>query len=127
MRENLGLGLAYIQEDMGIKLVGIGAEGTGSSDQTFPSELLNSYCGTDIYDANMKLILGLVWSLFKALQTLRIARGAGEPLWLYAPHSFHTFELFILSRYLIKLIFICCTFHFVSSRSATAVASGRST
>lgn len=46
--QNLSIGLKFVEESLGVKLVGIGPE--------------------DLFDGNLKLILGLLWSLFRKLR-----------------------------------------------------------
>eukprot|EP01088_Endostelium_zonatum_P018431 TRINITY_DN5916_c0_g2_i1.p1 TRINITY_DN5916_c0_g2~~TRINITY_DN5916_c0_g2_i1.p1 ORF type:complete len:952 (+),score=326.25 TRINITY_DN5916_c0_g2_i1:201-3056(+) len=48
MLENLTIALRYIQNSLGIRLVGIGSE--------------------DVHDGKVKLILGLIWSLFRRIR-----------------------------------------------------------
>jgi hypothetical protein len=88
MLENLSIGLAYIQKDMTIKLVGIGAEGLHACMRASISScearllMLRIHVGdvgegvcADVYNGYLKLILGLVWSLFRGLQMRRLAAG----------------------------------------------------
>lgn len=56
--QNLNIALQFIQADLGVKLVGIGAE--------------------DIYGGNLKLILGLLWSMFRALRISQLANELGD-------------------------------------------------
>ncbi len=56
--QNLNLGLQVIQADLRVKLTGIGAE--------------------DIYAGNLKLILGLLFSTFRALRDSLLANELGE-------------------------------------------------
>jgi len=56
--ENLSIGLNYIQNDMKIRLVGIGSE--------------------DVFNGHLKLILGLVWSLFRGIRLTSLTGGSGE-------------------------------------------------
>jgi cortexillin 1/2 len=56
--ENLSIGLNYIQNVLNIRLVGIGSE--------------------DIFNCHLKLILGLVWSLFRGLRMTKLTAGAGK-------------------------------------------------
>ncbi|KAL6080009.1 Actinin, alpha 1 [Balamuthia mandrillaris] len=54
--ENISIALSYIQNDMGVRLVGIGPE--------------------DIFSGYLKLILGLTWSLFRALRMADLTNDA---------------------------------------------------
>jgi hypothetical protein len=56
--QNLSTALQYIQTELAVKLIGIGAE--------------------DIYGGNLKLILGLLWSMFRALRIAQLANELGE-------------------------------------------------
>jgi len=56
--ENLSIALNYITTVMNVKLVGIGAE--------------------DIFEGHKKLILGLIWSLFRALRMTKLTAGVGS-------------------------------------------------
>lgn len=56
--QNLSTALQYIQADLQVKLIGIGAE--------------------DIHGGNLKLILGLLWSMFRALRIAQLANELGE-------------------------------------------------
>lgn len=56
--QNLNTGLQYIQADLAVKLIGIGAE--------------------DVYGGNVKLILGLLWSMFRALRIAQLANELGD-------------------------------------------------
>jgi len=56
--ENLSIGLNYIQNDLKIRLVGIGSE--------------------DIFNCHLKLILGLVWSLFRGIRLTKLTAGEGK-------------------------------------------------
>jgi cortexillin 1/2 len=53
--QNLNLALIHIQNVLGVKLVSIGAE--------------------DVYDGHLKLILGMLWTLFRALRISSIKEG----------------------------------------------------
>lgn len=56
--QNLSTALQYIQGELAVRLVGIGAE--------------------DIYGGNLKLILGLLWSMFRVLRLGALANELGE-------------------------------------------------
>ena len=65
--ENLSICVNYIQKDVGVRLVGIGAE--------------------DLHEGNVKLILGLLWSLFRRfkIQTIETEDKSSEEgllLWI---------------------------------------------
>lgn len=79
--ENLSIGLNYIQNDMKIRLVGIGSEGKPLPRPPFtldgsppPSRLQHQ----DIFNGHLKLILGLVWSLFRGIRLTELTGGSGE-------------------------------------------------
>jgi hypothetical protein len=56
--QNLSTALQYIQSELAVKLIGIGAE--------------------DVYGGNLKLILGLLWSMFRTLRIAQLANELGE-------------------------------------------------
>jgi len=56
--ENLSLALNYITGDLAVRLVGIGSE--------------------DLFYGNIKLILGLIWSLFRKLRMAELEKSAAE-------------------------------------------------
>jgi hypothetical protein len=56
--QNLSTALQFIQGELAVKLIGIGAE--------------------DLYAGNLKLILGLIWSMFRTLRIAQLANELGE-------------------------------------------------
>jgi hypothetical protein len=92
--ENLSIGLNYIQNDMKIRLVGIGSEGKAS----FRARLLRWMAHSlppprlqhqDIFNGRLKLILGLVWSLFRGIRLTELTGGSGEGGTLDPPMPLH--------------------------------------
>ena len=75
--ENLSIAVNYITNVMNVKLVGIGAE--GKSNSLFTKKIAkDTYIFIDIYEGHKKLILGLIWSLFRALRMTKLTQGAGK-------------------------------------------------
>eukprot|EP01100_Stratorugosa_tubuloviscum_P001307 TRINITY_DN128_c1_g3_i1.p1 TRINITY_DN128_c1_g3~~TRINITY_DN128_c1_g3_i1.p1 ORF type:complete len:922 (-),score=520.52 TRINITY_DN128_c1_g3_i1:182-2947(-) len=60
MIQNLNLAVQFIQNELGVRLVGISAE--------------------DICDGNLKLILGLLWSLFRKLRIEQVVSSEGQKI-----------------------------------------------
>ena len=56
--QNLSTALQFIQGELGVRLIGIGAE--------------------DVYGGNLKLILGLVYSMFRTLRISQLANELGD-------------------------------------------------
>jgi cortexillin 1/2 len=75
--ENLSICLKCITGDCGVRLVGIGAEGAlGAATR----ESVTLFSQLDVHEGNVKLILGMLWSLFRRfkIQTISEADKSSE-------------------------------------------------